>query len=188
MTRLLIVVEKESDWGSYYPSDNVITAGHYLRDATTYDERTQVINLCRSYRYLVSGYYVSLLAEARGHRVTPSVRTINDLRGRALYALDIQDLNQKLSRFPRSGGFECVDLAETPPQIVKLALRATRLIGNGLYGVDLKQSGKRCVVIEVNDNPSIDSGVEDGKLGKQLYRDIMAEFLRRMEQRRLGAA
>ncbi len=490
MTRLLIVVEKESDWGSYYPSDNVVTAGDYLRDTSIHDERTQVINLCRSYRYLGSGYYVSLLAEARGHRVLPSVRTINDLRGRALYALDIQDLNQKLGRFlpaggeditdlsilvyfgqtshpsladlarqvfelfpcpllqiefhrdrswrigrikpmgldslvddqedafaqaldhysrkiwrtprrrrqfrfdlamlcdadeemppsdrmalkhfvaagrelgidvdtigrgdfqrlaeydglfirtttaidhftyrfahraekeglvviddplsilrctnkiylhdllrahrvavprgeivhhrdeqqleslperlglplvlkipdgsfsrgvikvesmdelrrgaselfqrselliaqeylyteydwrigvlnnralyacryfmsrghwqiynhaaggaQRSGDFECVDLADTPPKVLKLALRATRLIGNGLYGVDIKQSGKTCVVIEVNDNPSIDAGVEDGKLGKQLYLDIMAEFLRRMAARGLA--
>ena len=30
------------------------------------DERTQVINLCRSYKYLGHGYYCSLLAEARG--------------------------------------------------------------------------------------------------------------------------
>src|SRR5690606_21913707 len=100
-----------SDWGSYYPSDNVITAGQYLRDASVHEERTQVINLCRSYRYLGGGYYVSLLAEARGHRVTPSVRTINNLRGRALYALDIQDLNQKLGRFLPAGGEDITDFS-----------------------------------------------------------------------------
>ena len=100
MSRLVIVVEKASDWGSYYPSDNVVTAQDYLKEPLgADDERTQVINLCRSYKYLGTGYYVSLLAEARGHKVIPSVRTINDLRRRSLYGLDVEDLNQKLARF-----------------------------------------------------------------------------------------
>jgi glutathione synthase/RimK-type ligase-like ATP-grasp enzyme len=101
MSRLVIVVEKASDWGSFYPSDNVITAMEYLKQpiAAGEEERTQVINLCRSYKYLGVGYYVSLLAEARGHRVIPSVRSINDLRRRSIYGLDIEDLNQKLTRF-----------------------------------------------------------------------------------------
>lgn len=100
MSRLVIVVEKASDWGSYYPSDNVVTAKDYLREPLAADEeRTQVINLCRSYKYLGTGYYVSLLAEARGHKVIPSVRTINDLRRRSLYGLDIEDLEQRISRF-----------------------------------------------------------------------------------------
>ncbi|MBL8245923.1 MAG: RimK-like ATPgrasp N-terminal domain-containing protein, partial [Rhodanobacteraceae bacterium] len=99
MSRLVIVVEKASDWGSYYPSDNVVTAMDYLKEPIRSDEeRTQVINLCRSYKYLGAGYYVSLLAEARGHKVIPSVRAINDLRRRSLYGLDIEDLNQKLTR------------------------------------------------------------------------------------------
>ena len=73
------------------------------------DERTQVINLCRSYKYLGTGYYVSLLAEARGHKVIPSVRTINDLRRRSLYGLDIDDLNQKLQQFLPAGGRDTTD-------------------------------------------------------------------------------
>jgi glutathione synthase/RimK-type ligase-like ATP-grasp enzyme len=38
----------------------------------------------------------------------------------------------------------------------------------------------------VNDNPSIDAGVEDGYLGEDLYLRIMQEFLRRLELKRLG--
>lgn len=98
MSRLLIVVEKPADWGAYYPSDNVISATDYLKRPLVDGERAQVINLCRSYRYLGIGYYVSLLAEARGHKVIPSVRTINDLRRRSLYGFDIEDLNQRLDR------------------------------------------------------------------------------------------
>ncbi|EIL97582.1 MAG: RimK family alpha-L-glutamate ligase [Rhodanobacter sp.] len=110
MTRLVIVVEKASDWGSYYPSVDVVSAMDYLREPVgADDERTHVINLCRSYKYLGTGYYVSLLAEARGHRVMPSVRTINDLRRRSLYGLDIDDLNQKLTHFLPAGGRDTTD-------------------------------------------------------------------------------
>lgn len=110
MTRLVIVVEKASDWGSYYPSVDVMSAMDYLRQPVAVDdERTHVLNLCRSYKYLGTGYYVSLLAEARGHRVMPSVRTVNDLRRRSLYGLDIEDLNTKLTRFLPAGGRDTTD-------------------------------------------------------------------------------
>ncbi|MDH5614767.1 MAG: RimK family alpha-L-glutamate ligase, partial [Gammaproteobacteria bacterium] len=70
-----------------------------------------------------------------------------------------------------------------PKAVLDIATRASQLIGSGFYGVDIKQSGDRVVVIEINDNPSIESGVEDGYLGEQLYTEIMNEFLRRMEAR-----
>jgi glutathione synthase/RimK-type ligase-like ATP-grasp enzyme len=110
MTRLVIVVEKASDWSSYYPSVDVMSAMDYLRQPVAGDdERTHVLNLCRSYKYLGTGYYVSLLAEARGHRVMPSVRTVNDLRRRSLYGLDIEDLNAKLTHFLPAGGRDTTD-------------------------------------------------------------------------------
>ena len=110
MARLVIVVEKASDWASYYPSVDVVSAIDYLREPVGGDdERTQVINLCRSYKYLGTGYYVSLLAEARGHRVMPSVRTVNDLRRRSLYGLSIEDLNTKLTHFLPAGGRDTTD-------------------------------------------------------------------------------
>ncbi|MHA6205726.1 RimK family protein [Dyella soli] len=110
MTRLVIVVEKASDWSSYYPSVDVVTAMDYLREPVgADDERTHVINLCRSYKYLGTGYYVSLLAEARGHRVMPSVRTVNDLRRRSLYGLDIEDLSTRLTHFLPAGGRDTTD-------------------------------------------------------------------------------
>ena len=39
-------------------------------------------------------------------------------------------------------------------------------------------------VIEVNDNPSIDSSVEDAYLGDELYRIIMGDFVRRLDHAR----
>lgn len=83
----------------------------------------------------------------------------------------------------QSGKFETLPTFETPKKILDIATKATRLIGDGLYGVDIKQSGERIVVIEINDNPSIDAGIEDKYLGMQLYTEIMSEFLRRMEAR-----
>jgi glutathione synthase/RimK-type ligase-like ATP-grasp enzyme len=88
----------------------------------------------------------------------------------------------------KTGGFETIAVSEAPAEVVKLALKATQLIGDGLYGVDLKQVGDKPVVIEVNDNPSIDAGVEDAHLGDELYLRIMQEFLRRMERKRQGLA
>jgi glutathione synthase/RimK-type ligase-like ATP-grasp enzyme len=70
-----------------------------------------------------------------------------------------------------------------PAPVIRAALRATALIGNGLYGVDIKETAMGPVVIEVNDNPNIDRGVEDTLLGEELYRTVMAEFERRLEAR-----
>ncbi|ATJ81800.1 RimK family protein [Halomonas beimenensis] len=86
----------------------------------------------------------------------------------------------------KSGGFTTHAPREVPAPVVNAALRATRLIGHGFYGVDLKQIGERVLVIEVNDNPNVDAGIEDAVLGPALYERIMSVFLARMEARRRG--
>jgi len=85
------------------------------------------------------------------------------------------------------GAFKSWPLEEVPPRVIEVALKAANLIGDGLYGVDLKQSGRGVFVIEVNDNPNIDAGVEDGVLRERLYRRVMEEFVRRLELRRREA-
>ena len=82
-----------------------------------------------------------------------------------------------------SGGFDTLPSFEAPKAVIDIALKATKLIGNGFYGVDIKQSGDRVVVIEVNDNPSIEHGVEDAYLGQQLYSEIIKDFIERIELR-----
>lgn len=81
------------------------------------------------------------------------------------------------------GGFYTWGVEQVPVDVVNVALKAANLIGDGLYGVDLKQSDKGVYVIEVNDNPNLESGVEDIVLKDQLYQTIMTEFLRRLELR-----
>ncbi|MDH5436938.1 MAG: RimK family alpha-L-glutamate ligase, partial [Gammaproteobacteria bacterium] len=83
----------------------------------------------------------------------------------------------------KSGRFDTLPTFEAPKAVLDIAVKASQLIGNGFYGVDIKQSGDRVVIIEINDNPSIEAGVEDGYLGEQLYTEIMSEFLRKMEAR-----
>jgi len=84
------------------------------------------------------------------------------------------------------GGFETLAVEDAPKAVVRAALKAADLIGDGLYGVDLKETAKGPVVIEVNDNPSLDSDVEDLVLGDALYRRVIAEFVNRLDRRRAG--
>ena len=81
------------------------------------------------------------------------------------------------------GRIETLPVGQAPSNVVRIALRAANLIGDGLYGVDLKQSGKDVYVIEVNDNPNIDAGFEDRVLGDELYVGIMRGLLARVEER-----
>ena len=60
-------------------------------------------------------------------------------------------------------------------------MKAANAIGNGFYGVDIKQRGESVYVIEVNDNPNMDSGVEDVILGDAIYQQIIEELVRRVE-------
>lgn len=82
-----------------------------------------------------------------------------------------------------SGGWETLPTYEVPKSVLDAALKSARLIGDGLYGIDIKQQGSKVYVIEVNDNPSLEHGVEDQFIGDELYMQIMAEFARRLENR-----
>lgn len=84
-----------------------------------------------------------------------------------------------------SGGFDAMDIKMVPQGVVDAAIKAANLIGAGFYGVDLKEIDGKACVIEVNDNPSVDHGIEDLFLGDLLYDRIMTEFLRRIQLRGL---
>jgi glutathione synthase/RimK-type ligase-like ATP-grasp enzyme len=60
-----------------------------------------------------------------------------------------------------------------PAKLKEVALRACRVIGHGLYGVDIKEANGEYVVVEVNDNPSIYAGYEDLR-NKDVYGKIIA--------------
>ncbi len=80
------------------------------------------------------------------------------------------------------GRVEAVPIEEAPALVVGTALKAAGLIGDGFYGVDLKEIGDKAVVIEVNDNPSVDAGYEDALLKDQLYTKILSVFSSRLDR------
>jgi glutathione synthase/RimK-type ligase-like ATP-grasp enzyme len=82
------------------------------------------------------------------------------------------------------GDSETIPVEHAPTGLIKTALRAANLIGDGFYGVDIKEDGKNYYIIEINDNPSIDAGVEDSVLKDELYLRIMRVIVRRIEQRK----
>jgi len=98
-----------------------------------------------------------------------------------------QIVNHKAAGAPAEGLTEALAVGEAPEEVIHLALQAASHVGNGFYGVDIKQVGQRCCIIEINDNPNVDAGNEDGVLKDALYREVMGVFLRRLEERRPGS-
>jgi glutathione synthase/RimK-type ligase-like ATP-grasp enzyme len=84
------------------------------------------------------------------------------------------------------GNCQTLAVGEAPKEVIQTALKCANLIGDGLYGVDLKEIGNQPYIIEVNDNPSIDTGYEDAVLKSALYREIMSVFLQRIEAKKRG--
>jgi len=78
------------------------------------------------------------------------------------------------------GNFDCLDLKDVPTEILNTAIKASKMIGNGLYGIDLKEINGEIFVIEINDNPNIDQNIEDQIAGEGLYEKIMEVFLSRL--------
>lgn len=84
----------------------------------------------------------------------------------------------------QSGKDHSVKIEDVPKSILTAALKATKLIGDGFYGVDIKFVDNIPYVIEINDNPSVDSGVEDEILKNNLYLSIMQVFLDRIKMKK----
>ncbi len=76
------------------------------------------------------------------------------------------------------GPVKGISLTEAPADLIQCAVAAASAIGRGFYGVDLKQTADGYVVIEVNDNPTINAGEEDqanGDLYEKLIRFLLPE-------------
>ena len=114
---------------------------------------------------------------------------IGVMNGRAIFACRYlmaknhwQIYNHASTRYS-SGGFETLPTFEVPRLVLDAAIKAAHTVGDGLYGVDIKELNGKAYVLEVNDNPSIEHRVEDVYLGDELYMQIMGEFQRRLEAR-----
>lgn len=102
----MVVVEKLSDFRWHEPGLKVVCAEQFVAEKPQGRAGLRkVTNLCRAYGYLSMGYYCSLLAEARGDRVTPSVETILSLHKGKRPATSLAALNRligPLKDVPRS--------------------------------------------------------------------------------------
>lgn len=81
------------------------------------------------------------------------------------------------------GRSETLPLDAAPPEVLRLGVQAAGLFGNSFYGVDIKEVDGKLMVIEVNDNPSVDAGCEDLVLKDELYDAIMRSIASRIESR-----
>ncbi len=120
---------------------------------------------------------------------TPFDWRITVLDGRVLFACryhqakDHWQIARRFdSGFTRFGKVEAVPLKSVPAPVKKLALRGAALIGDGLYGVDIKETPSGPLMIEINDNPNIDLGYEDAVEKDRVYQRIIMVFLRRVRE------
>jgi len=82
----------------------------------------------------------------------------------------------------RFGRVEAVASEQAPEDVKRIAVEAADLIGQGFYGVDLKETENGAVVVEVNDNPNLETGYEDAVEKERVYETILDYFSRRIEE------
>ncbi|MGS0466509.1 RimK-like ATPgrasp N-terminal domain-containing protein [Cobetia marina] len=134
MSRLRIVVDRVSDWRAFYPSDDVISAHDFLselsHDSSVPTDRadqdapqpaTHVINLCGGLDYLGIGYYVSLLAQARGQKALPSVETLNQLSRKSLIDMELGSIRVLLEELTRKSALPAPQTVPTRPASMRIS-------------------------------------------------------------------
>ncbi|WP_179335885.1 RimK family protein [Winogradskyella costae] len=81
----------------------------------------------------------------------------------------------------QDGDADCLPIEDVPKNVIDIALKSAKLMGLGLYGIDIKVVDGKLMVIEINDNPNIDFGVEDAHYGDLVYTEILSALKKRLE-------
>ncbi|WP_178984457.1 RimK family protein [Winogradskyella helgolandensis] len=81
----------------------------------------------------------------------------------------------------QDGNADCLPIEEVPKNVIDMALKSAKLMGLGLYGIDIKVIDDKLMVIEINDNPNIDFGVEDAYYGDSVYTEILTALKKRLD-------
>ena len=93
--KTLLVVPNPKKWHLHISGVEIISARKYVTEKVFSQLRgIRVFNLMHVYRYQSLGYYVSLLAEARGHKPVPSITTFRDLQTPAMVRMTSTDLQE----------------------------------------------------------------------------------------------
>jgi glutathione synthase/RimK-type ligase-like ATP-grasp enzyme len=90
-----------------------------------------------------------------------------------------QILNHKPDGSAVEGGHRSIAVAEAPADVVDIGVRAANLIGDGFYGVDIKSGPDGPIVMEINDNPNLEHGVED-EADKAVWSHVTDWFVKRL--------
>src|ERR1700721_151633 len=99
MTGWVILVDKGGDLPNAETPHKVISTGEYLARPRLFDMgRPKIVNLARSYAYQSKGYYASLLAEARGHRVAPAAQNSSPKASPSSWSASASPATRALSR------------------------------------------------------------------------------------------
>jgi glutathione synthase/RimK-type ligase-like ATP-grasp enzyme len=158
-----------------------IPDGSFSRGVVKVQDAGELAATCKEY-FKRSDYII-----AQEYMPTEFDWRIGVFNGKALFACKYfmsrnhwQIINH--SNNGKDGAHLTYPVEHVQPVIINTALRAAKLIGDGLYGVDIKVVGKKPYVVEVNDNPNIDVGVEDQVLKDRLYNTIMEEFVNRIDK------
>jgi glutathione synthase/RimK-type ligase-like ATP-grasp enzyme len=149
---------------------------HKISSATEYKEVTSMM------------FKDSDLLIAQEYLPTPFDWRVGVLDGKPLYVCKYfmatehwQIVNWNAQESSREGSVESISVDQAPAGLIRTALKATSLIGDSLYGVDMKEVDGKFYVIEINDNPNIDAGIEDKILKDKLYSTIMEVFLNKIK-------
>lgn len=98
----VLVFDQPEQWPVQAAGVELVSAREYLTNpAWAQLEGATVFNLCRSYAYQSLGYYVTLLAEARGHKPRPGVGAMQDLRARSVGGLVSDELHRAIQQAMR---------------------------------------------------------------------------------------
>ncbi len=81
----------------------------------------------------------------------------------------------------QDGDADCLPIEDVPKTVITMAIKSAKLMGKGLYGIDIKVVNNTPMVIEINDNPNIDFGVEDAFYGDLVYTKILNALKTRLE-------
>jgi len=96
---IIVVVNKLKDFTAEIPEVEIITAKTYLSEQKYAEVRNaKIINLCRSYSYQSTGYYISLLAAARGHKVIPDITTIQDTKTLSIIRIKSEEFSELIQK------------------------------------------------------------------------------------------
>jgi len=95
----IVAVSDLGDWNLDLPGVEVVLGKDYLSQPRWSQlEGVRVFNLSRRYRYQSEGYYVSLLAMARGHTAFPNLTTLLEMRSRTMVRAVDEELEESIQR------------------------------------------------------------------------------------------